>query len=85
VEEEEEPRTPLQSTSKEGEDEKTWIKIVVGQITISLLNCNIKKNEGHHCMSIIACTNPTKKRHKNYKYPTFRKNFECLANNTCHY
>jgi hypothetical protein len=48
VEEEEKLRTPLQSTSEKENTKKAGIKNVVGQTTMSLSNCSIKKNAGHH-------------------------------------
>jgi len=48
----------------------TWIKDVVGQTTMSLLNRN-KKNVGHHSMSVTTCTHLSEDHHKNCKYPFF--------------
>lgn len=50
-----EPKTPLQLASK-GEDIENKYKNVMGQTIESLLNHDIKRNTGHHHISMIAST-----------------------------
>jgi hypothetical protein len=64
--------------------QRKHIKNVVVQTTMSLSNCDNKKNAGHHRMSVITSRHPSEDCEKNYKYPIFCKNFESFANNKQH-
>jgi hypothetical protein len=49
-------KTPLQLTYEEGEDLENLDKECVGSKIESLSNCGIKRNAGHHHMSMIVGT-----------------------------
>jgi hypothetical protein len=79
--EKEEPKTPLQSESKEGEDSKTWINNVVGQAVESLSHCDLERKGVHHHMFVIECTHKNENHQQNCKYPIFHKNLTMSKKN----
>jgi len=76
MEGEKEPKTPLQMALKEGEDLKARIMNVIGQMMELVLNHNIKRNVGHHDLSIITSTFTTKDHQQNCKYLVSRMNLK---------